>query len=249
MYRWQRFYKDFRKAVKKRTVMNMAVPVSGGLDSTLIAKAIVDNKDKDKCTFFCIGKNKYVDAVSRLYGLNVHYFEAEAKKEDYKKIIEILEEPFYSKNITYYLYKEICKHGLRVSMSGLGADELFGGYDYYNTSKYPRGLFKEIIAASNEEKKKHDSHFLIHHHLRENEKIGLYWQVEGRYPYLSKELRKYREDIGKSLIKDVLLMDFSMNFVYRKKEGFRANNITDRTEQKKEYNKQLRVWKKIFNQK
>ena len=85
---------------------------------------------------------------------------------DSSKIIRTLEEPFYSKSISWYLYKSINLLGSRVSLSGLGADELFGGYDYYNTERYPRGLFKEIKAKTNEEKKKHDKHFLIHHHHR-----------------------------------------------------------------------------------
>jgi len=239
------FYNRFREAVKKRTVDNMVVPLSGGLDSTLIVKALYDNGDIDKAKFVTLGYDEYVLAVEERYNISTNSFYIRENKEDARKIIEILEEPFYSSSVNYYLYREINALGSRVSLSGLGADELFGGYDYYNTDRYPRGLFKEINAKSNSDKKKNDIHFLIHHHLRENEKIGLYWEVEGRYPFLDKEVCKFK-DVGKSLIKAALLQDFSESFVNRKKEGFRIDNNTDREHQRKEYKKQFLLWCDIF---
>lgn len=230
----------------------MVVPVSGGLDSTLIVKALYDNGDIHKAEYVFMGecdKDKYVRNVANMYGIEITTFTiaedilVEAKENT--RMLEVLEEPFYSNSVNWYLYNVIRDMGSRVSLSGLGADELFGGYDYYNTDKYPRGLFKEIVAKTNEEKKQHDIHFLINHHLRENEKIGLYWEVEGRYPFLDKEVCKF-QDVGKTLIKAALLQDFPKSFVNRKKEGFRIDNNTDREHQKKEYLKQLDMWNEIF---
>lgn len=246
MYQTQSFYNLFKLAVKKRTVNNMAIPTSGGLDSTLIIKALHDNKDLDKCKFLCIGESEYTKEVASKYNIKIHYFEPTILPNDEIQIIKILEEPFYAKNITYYLYKEINKLGCRVSLSGLGADELYGGYDYYNTDRYPRGLFEEVKAVTNEEKKQNDLHFLTHHHLRENERIGLFHQVEGRYPFLDSAVMAF-QDVGKTLIKAELIKDFDNSFVNRKKEGFRANNITDRDEQKKEYLYQYQILKKLCN--
>lgn len=241
------FYNRFKEAVKKRTTNNMVVPLSGGLDSTLIVKALYDNGDIDKAKFLYMidDSSYYAYQVANRYNIKLETFTPLVREKDERKIIEILEEPFYSSSVNYYLYQVISSMGKRVSLSGLGADELFGGYDYYNTESYPRGLFKLIDAKTNEEKKEQDRHFLIHHHLRENEKIGLYWEVEGRYPFLDKEVCKF-EDVGKSLIKSALLQDFPDEFVNRKKTGFRIDNNKDREHQKKEYLKQLDIWKDIF---
>jgi asparagine synthetase B (glutamine-hydrolysing) len=239
------FYSDFLSAIYKRMTNRVVVPVSGGLDSTLIVKALYDLGLHKDVKYVTMGSSKYVDAVSSKYGIYVESFEPQINKGDLRKQIEILEEPFYAPSVNYYLYEKIHQMGGRVSFSGLGADELFGGYDYYNTELDPRGLFQEIKAVTNEEKKEQDKYFLTHHHLRENEKIGLYWQVEGRYPFLDKEVRKHN-DIGKSIIKEILLRDFKDSFVNRKKEGFRLTEVKDRSKQRLQYLEQLAIFRDIF---
>jgi asparagine synthetase B (glutamine-hydrolysing) len=216
------FYRLFLDAIVKRMTNRVVVPVSGGLDSTLIVKALFDLGLEKDVRYVTMYGNKYAEMVAERYGISLEVFTPEYKEEDLIKMVEILEEPFYSPSVNFYLYKKISEMGGRVSFSGLGADELFGGYDYYDTPNYPRGLFNEVYALFNHEKKEEDLHFLTHHHLRENEKIGLYWQVEGRYPFLDKYLDF--KDVGKSLIKEILLRDFPDSFVNRKKEGFRINN-------------------------
>lgn len=242
----QQFYEAFKKAVKKRTTEKFAVPLSGGLDSTLITKALYDNGDIDKAVFITFGKDEYVEAVENAFGIKTIACEyPEPTDSERENVVYILEEPFYSHSVNYYLYKKINELGLRVSLSGLGADELFGGYDYYGTDKYPRGLFVERTAITDAEKKHYDIDFLIHHHLRENEKIGLFWSVEGRFPFLDKEVALFN-DVGKSLIKTALLQNFQPSFVYRKKTGFRIDNNKKKEHQQQEYLKQLDIWQRTF---
>jgi len=239
------FYNDFKKAVKIRTVDNMAVPVSGGLDSTLIVKALHDNGDLDKCTFIYMpnGDDKYVKKTTKKYGVVYKKMYGDFKKHDnsyLREIVKIWEEPYYACSVNYYLFAAIAMNHQRVCMSGLGADELFGGYTYYNTPDYPRGFMQPIEAISNEAKKKQDLHLLTHHHLRKMDKMGMYFEVESRYPFLDSRVRKY-EDVGKSMIKEILSQDFDDDFINRPKQGFRAGEST-----KDMYLKQVNIWTKLF---
>ena len=116
-----------------------------------------------------------------------------------------------------------------------------GGYDYYNTPDYPRGLFSEIAAKTNEQKRKRDIYLLKYHHLRKADKLGLWFSVEARFPFLDKELRNFRS-VGKRVIKDILEPDLGREFVNRPKEGFKFREV----DRKKMYAMQLKAWENIF---
>ena len=99
-------YKAFLNAIIKRMTDNIVVPVSGGLDSTLIVKALYDLGLEKDVKYVTMYGNEYADKVAETYGIKLNVFTPEYKEENLIKMVEILEEPFYSPSVNYYLYEK-----------------------------------------------------------------------------------------------------------------------------------------------
>ena len=137
-----------RKAVEKRIEHHpeIAISLSGGLDSTIIA--ILVNELGVKCTTFSAywkdsDKNRYnsdgvlAGEISRKLGLDhvqVAMLDTSQLKNEIKKFLLAMEEP--NSNATgvsmMKLYGAISERGIRLALTGDGADEIFSGYERYN---------------------------------------------------------------------------------------------------------------------
>ena len=120
--------------------------LSGGLDSTtvtLIAKKF-NNQVEGFTTFFLPAKKyekfnvdyKFSSQIAKEYDikLNVHYVESENELySDFLKVTDYLDEPISNLNFlnTYWQTKMAKERGIKVILTGDGADELFCGYDRY----------------------------------------------------------------------------------------------------------------------
>ena len=116
--------------------------LSGGVDSSLVCAIMQEQKLKKIKTFTIGFENKLFDESNYAKDVSNHL-----KTEHYEHIISINEvrniipklssiydEPFAdSSQIPTYLVSKITKEQVSVSLSGDGADELFGGYDRYST--------------------------------------------------------------------------------------------------------------------
>ncbi len=75
----------------------------------------------------------YAEEVSRFYGSD-HHTRVITKQEfeaELPKIYEAMDQPSIDGINTYFVSKAAREIGLKVTLSGLGADELFGGYSSY----------------------------------------------------------------------------------------------------------------------
>jgi len=142
---WRYELDDVLKSSVSRHLMS-DVPVgaflSGGVDSSLVV-ALIKQVSEQPLKTFTIGfggnTGGFVDEttiareVSEHYATEHHQFIVNPHLDDIiDDILEAFDEPFSDDSIipSYYLTQQVSSH-VKVALSGLGGDELFGGYERY----------------------------------------------------------------------------------------------------------------------
>ena len=140
------FTEIFKETLDDQLTAEVPVNIllSGGIDSTLIATFASKYTDK-KVTAYSLGfdnpsynEQSKAEAVSK--DLNIELkkfiFPSQKNEEIIDEVLLKLPEPIADPSIvpTYYLNKEVSKF-TKVVISGDGADELFGGYQWYRAAK------------------------------------------------------------------------------------------------------------------
>ncbi|BCD62078.1 asparagine synthase (glutamine-hydrolysing) [Nitratiruptor sp. YY08-26] len=140
----QNYEELFEQAVKRQLLADVEIGVllSGGIDSALIAYYAQKYSDKPIKTF-TIGFNEnddsdeILDARKTAQILGTEHNEVRINDEQFENIfqqcIDIVEEPLGTTSIIpmYYLNKLVADHGIKVVLTGQGADEPLGGYSRY----------------------------------------------------------------------------------------------------------------------
>jgi asparagine synthase (glutamine-hydrolysing) len=121
--------------------------LSGGIDSTAIV-SLMRQTGHDKIKTISVtfpghqlDESKYSNLAAKKYETN--HFEYRLQEDelinDFDKIIEAMDQPTIDGINTYFVSKAAASFGLKVVLSGLGGDELFGGYpSFINIPKYQR---------------------------------------------------------------------------------------------------------------
>jgi len=134
----------FEQAIKRQLLSDVEVGVllSGGIDSALVAYYAQKYSHKPIKTF-TIGfyenddSDETNDARETAKILGTEHFEIKISDDQFedifKKCIEIVEEPLGTTSIIpmYYLNKLVADKGIKVVLTGQGADEPLGGYVRY----------------------------------------------------------------------------------------------------------------------
>lgn len=135
---------ELTESVKRRVDSDLPIGViySGGIDSSIVLH--LATKFHKNITAFTIGIEGSEDfEISKKFckerGIKqviVPFKKSDVSNSSIKKAIEATELTEYLDIIngvlTITLFKEIHKHGLKITLSGDGSDELFGGYDMYD---------------------------------------------------------------------------------------------------------------------
>lgn len=162
----ERFLEKFEEAVTLRMVSDVPVGafLSGGIDSGAVVASM--SKVAHPVHTFCMGfggnsgayldERPYARMISQRY--DTHHTEFEVQPDIHEildDLVEAFDEPFgdHSTIPSYYLCK-CTRAQVKVALSGLGGDELFGGYERYlglKLSRYldvvPNLLTEKILTA------------------------------------------------------------------------------------------------------
>jgi asparagine synthase (glutamine-hydrolysing) len=177
------------------------VLLSGGLDSSVISaitqkyaqKRIEDNDQSDawfpKLHSFSVGLEgspdlKYAQEVAEEIGTIHHpiHFEIQEGIDAIKEVIYHLETydvtTIRASTPMYLMSRKIKAMGIKMVLSGEGADELFGGYLYFHKAPNDKEFHEELCRKV--------SKLHMFDCLRANKSMAA-WGIEARVPFLDKE--------------------------------------------------------------
>ena len=209
------------RSVEKRTdgLSDVGIIFSGGVDSTVIAK-ISDDLGVDT-TLYTAGHETSSDinfakrtAADMHLPLKIKTLEVNDVKRYSELVLNAIEEYNIMKlgvGIPSYVASEIAHYdGIKVVMSGQGADEIFAGYHRYIQSYIDNG---ERVQDDLVEDVKN----LYHVNLQRDDAVTMANSVELRVPYLDPELvelalkvpMEYKLDNGKDNLRKCILREIA----------------------------------------
>lgn len=133
--------------IRERSDVEIATLLSGGVDSSIITGLMVKHGLKPKAYTLKADEEELSRAkrVAKLFDvpLKVFEYDRDLQEELYQKMMAIYGEEVRLLPLTHAarLYEQISKENIKVVMSGIGADEIFYGYDGANKQL----LFSDIV--------------------------------------------------------------------------------------------------------
>lgn len=127
-----------RDTVRAHLVADVPVGVflSGGIDSGAIVSAASEAGHADLRTYtVVVDEEEYSEAavaaqVARLFGATHHVLKVSGSNivDDLPAIVQRLDQPTADAVNTYYVSRAVAAAGVKAVLSGVGGDEMFGGY-------------------------------------------------------------------------------------------------------------------------
>src|SRR6185437_10029916 len=128
------------QAVRRQMVADVPIGafLSGGLDSSTVV-AIMTRNSRERVSSFSVGfgdlinEFPYARAVAQTYQTHHHEIQMDIPVgEMLECMAEVYDEPFAdSSNIPTFLMAKFARQHVKVVLTGDGADEIFGGYEWY----------------------------------------------------------------------------------------------------------------------
>lgn len=252
-------------AVKKRLqdLDRIGIIFSGGIDSVLIAKIAQDLGIADLCCYSAglIGSRdiRYSEKVAEVLGLRLKTKELTLSDVEsiLPKIIEVIEDTNAGQvevAIPVYAAVELAhQDDLKVVLTGQGADELFGGYQWYSKIVESQGYDAFHRCMLN------DLSLLYKETLEREDKIAMVHSIELRVPYLDPKVVRLamrvdprlkicgkNDEFGKHVHRELAQrLGIPESIAYRQKEaaqhGSGTHEVIDMIARKKGFTRELAV--------
>ena len=206
---------SLEKAVKRQLMSDVpfGVLLSGGLDSSIISsivkkfskKRIESDQKKDawwpQIHSFAVGLKgspdlKAANKVSKDLGTVHHeiHFTIQEALDSLEDVIYYLETydvtTVRASTPMYLMARYIKSMGIKMVLSGEGADEIFGGYLYFHKAPNSKEFHEETVRKI--------AKLHLYDCLRANKSLSA-WGVEGRVPFLDKEFIDYSMNLDPKL--------------------------------------------------
>jgi len=223
-----------RRAVQKRLIADPGIPVgvslSGGLDSSLITA--LAREGRDVLDTFVVGMEGSEDVarsqeVADALGTRHHVY-----IYDFQEMLDVLSQVIYHLEsfdaalvrsaIPNYFLARLASQHVKVMLTGEGADEIFGGYEYLSGVTDAQQFQRELWTITTN---------LHNTNLQRTDRMTMAHSIEGRVPFLDKEMIRLalslppelKFHVGGGTEKTLLRRAFA---------GFLPNGILQRPKQK-----------------
>lgn len=206
-------------AVKNRLVSDVPVSLllSGGVDSSIIYK-LMEQHTHDFTIFHIENdESKYLDYLDIPDDIEIKMLDL-IEDQDLTEVLFANEGPVDLGSMLpqFRMSQAIAKAGLKVCITGDGADEVFGGYR--RQAQYD-AQYSDIFDE------------LVHYHLPRLDKMSMYFTTELRSPFLSLPViqaglaMNYERRIDKNGLKDYFSDLVPDEILYRKKHPLKSDKV------------------------
>ena len=245
--------KLLRLSVSKRIdgLDSVGVIFSGGVDSSYLALLLgeISNNIPLKITLYAVGVEGSKDleaAIKASKSLNLPLEICEVTEEMIREALPSVVRAISDDNLmkvgvgltTYFATKMVARDGIKVAISGQGADELFGGYKRYLKSFVEDTLNYEL---------REDISNMYHVNLERDDACSMLNSVELRLPFLDKALVELvlnipdnkkivsmHDDMRKSFLRKLAFEDgLNYDIAYRPKKAAQYGTGIDKILRKK----------------
>lgn len=174
-------------AVEKRMIADNEVPVgvslSGGLDSSLVAA--IARQGRTQLDTFVVGITggediPHSESVAKFLGTNHHIYqytleEMIAALPEVIYHLESFDAPLIRSAIPNYFLAKLAAEHVKVILTGEGADEIFGGYEYLHGLNNSEIFQRELVTITNG---------LHNTNLQRADRMSMAHGLEARVPFL-----------------------------------------------------------------